>query len=227
MLRRHTNTQYEAELEQVRNALLYMGGELERNIREAMSALNSGDSALARAVVQRDHLINCLEVEVDDLCLGILARRQPVASDLRFLAATFKMVTDLERIGDQAGHIAEQVLKIVDKARHPLPDELREMADTAQGMLTSALDAFVRREASLAEKVIADDAKVDKLNSKLVDMLEDALQEGPQAAMRMIHTLNIARYLERIGDHTVNISEMVIFFVKGQDIRHMWSRQRR
>ncbi len=223
--REHTDSQFENDLHQLRNALLYMGGEIEKSITDGMRALLESNEALARQTIQRDHLINCLEVEIDDLCLKILALRQPAASDLRFITTTLKIVTDLERIGDLASHVAERAAELSQQPRLGPYLALGHMAELAQQMLKDALDAFVQRDADLAEKVIALDSQVDQLNSGNFRELLKLMTDDPKAVARGISLINVSKYVERIGDHATNIAEMVIFMVRGKDVRHLHSRQ--
>lgn len=224
-IRAHTDSQFENELHQLRNALLYMGGEIEKNISEAMVSLSSSDETMARQIIQRDHLVNCLEIEIDDLCLRILALRQPAASDLRFITTALKIVTDLERIGDLSVHIAQRALQLGPGPHPPAYRHISQMARSIQEMVHSALDAFVKREAELAERVLVLDRDVDQLNTQVFNELTQLMTEEPQNIPRTIALLNVSKYLERIGDHATNVAEMVVFMVRGKDIRHMWSRQ--
>jgi phosphate transport system protein len=223
--REHTDSQYETELTQLRNSLLYMGGEIEKNIGDAIRALVEGNESVGLQVIQRDHVINCLEVDIDDLCLRILALRQPAASDLRFITTALKIVTDLERIGDLATNIAERAVEL---SREPplMPyTELASMAGMAQQMVKDALDAFVRREPELAEQVIRRDRTIDELNARVFRELLTLMTGDPRAISRAIGLMGVAKHVERIGDHATNVAEMVVFMVRGKDIRHLWSRQ--
>src|SRR5688572_17242088 len=218
-LREHTDSQFETELHQLRNALLYMGGEIEKNISDAIKALE-GDDELARQVIPRDHLINCLEVEIDDLCLRILALRQPAASDLRFIATALKIVTDLERIGDLAVNIAERSIELNDEPPLKPYIDIPRMASAASAMVSKALDAFVKRDPALAREVLQADQAVDELNVQLFRELLTYMLEEPKNVSRALRITFIAKYLERVADHGTNIAQMVIFMCEGRDVRH-------
>lgn len=223
-LRGHLDSHFEQELTQLRNHILRMGGEIEKNIGDAMDCVKAGEEALARQIIRRDHQVNCLEVEIDDLCLRILALRQPAASDLRFITTALKIVTDLERIGDLATNIAERSIALQDSQRPAIVSQVLEMGRLAQEMLKSSLDAFVHRETALAEQVISRDRRLDELHRETFDAVIGLMQAEPENIPTSVNFLSIARHLERIGDHSTNIAEMVVFMVRGKDIRHLWSR---
>jgi phosphate transport system protein len=165
--------------------------------------------------------VNRLEVDTDGLCLRILAKRQPVASDLRFITIAMKMVTDLERIGDLSVNICERVIEL--NAEPPLKPyvDLPKMAEVAQGMIREALDAFVSRDAERAEQVIERDRTVDAYYAQIFRELLTYMMEDPRNIYRATRVQSVAKYMERIGDHATNLAEMVVFMVKGKDIRHL------
>jgi phosphate transport system protein len=221
MKREHTDREYEAELRRLREQLLLMGAKVEEAIAASIEALVERDSEMARRTIEIDHQVNRLEVETDDLCLRVLAKRQPVASDLRFITIAIKMVTDLERIGDLAVNISERVIELnADPPLKPYVD-LPKMAETAQGMVRDALDAFVNRDADRARRVIERDATVDAYYAQIFRELLTYMMEDPRNIQRATRVQSIAKYLERIGDHATNLAEMVVFMVKGKDIRHV------
>jgi phosphate transport system protein len=224
MLLRHTDREYEAELSRLREQLLLMGAHVEEMIGNAVRALVEKDSDLAHRMIDRDREVDQLEVDIDDLCLRILARRQPVASDLRFLATALKLVTDLERIADLGVNICERVLEL--NREPPLKPyvDLPRMADAARGMVREALDAFVERDAERAERVLARDNEVDAYYAQTFRELLTYMMEDPRNIYRATRVQSIAKYLERIGDHATNLAEMVVFMVHGKDIRHTSSR---
>jgi phosphate transport system protein len=216
----HTDREYELELKNLREHILLMGGRVEDMIGRSMTALLERDDTAARRVLDEDSAIDDLEKETDELCLRLLALRQPVASDLRFITTALKLVTDLERIGDLAVNIAERVLELnQEPALKPYID-LPRMAESARGMVREALDAFVSRDCVRAEKVIADDNAVDAYNAQIFRELLTYMMEDPRTIYRATRLQSIAKYLERVGDHATNIAEQVVFLVKGQDIRH-------
>jgi phosphate transport system protein len=226
MTRQHTDREYEAELRRLREQILLMGARVEEMIASSMKALLDKDSQLAFQVIGTDPQINRLEVESDDLCLRILARRQPVASDLRFITIALKLVTDLERIGDLAVNICERVLELNQEPPLRPYDDLCRMAAAVQGMLREALDAFVAGDAQRAQQVIEQDRAVDAYYAQIFRDLLTHMMEDPRSISRGTRIQSIAKYLERIGDHATNLAEMVVFMVRGKDIRHPGRLQR-
>ncbi len=211
---------FEEELEEIKQSLLSLGSKVERNVGDAITSLIDRDPVLAGDVISRDPLVDLAEIQLDGHCLYVLARRQPVARDLRFIATTLKVVKDLERVGDMASDIAEHVLALLRYAPVRSSSEIPEMARLAQQMLKRALDAFVKHDAQLARAVIADDDKVDAMHLKIWDDLVALMSEDPSSIPAAPHLFAIIKYLERLGDHSSNVSEMVVFMVEGQDIRH-------
>lgn len=220
MERKHTDREYEGELQRLREQLLLMGATVEEMIAQSMRALVERDSALAERMMEQDTQIDRLEVETDEQCLRILAKRQPVASDLRAITIAMKMVTDLERIGDLGVNICERVIEL--NAEPPLKPyvDLPKMAEAVQGMVRNALDAFVNGDAERAQQVIDTDMTIDAYYAQIVRELLTYMMEDPRNIFRATRLQSIAKYLERIGDHATNLAEMVIFMVKGKDIRH-------
>ena len=218
--RNHTVKQYDMELNDIRQSLLEMGGKVELMITNAMKALVDRDSALAEQTIAFDHEINHLEVEIDEKCLYVLARRQPAARDLRFLTLALKIVTDLERIGDQCANIAKRARELnLEPPLKPYID-LPRMAQAASKMVKEALDAFVGADEALAIKVCQDDQFVDDLNVQIQRELLTFMLEHPETISRAIKINYISKCIERIADHATNVAEMVIFMIKGKDIRH-------
>jgi phosphate transport system protein len=220
MEREHIIRQYDFELNEIREKLLEMGGKVEVMIANAMKSLVERDSDLAEETIAFDHHINHMEVLIDEKCLQVLARRQPAARDLRFLTLALKIVTDLERIGDQCRNIAKRALEL--NTEPPLKPyiDLPRMAVAAATMVREALDAFVKGDAELALKVCKDDAFVDGLNDQIQRELLVFMMSDPATISRAIKVNYIAKCLERVADHATNVAEMVIFMVKGKDIRH-------
>jgi phosphate transport system protein len=222
---RHTNLQFEAELNGLREALLKMGALVQVQIARAIEALVNRDSAKARGTIARDLEVNHLDIETDERCIRLLALYQPAASDLRLITTGLKITTDLERIGDNAVNICERVLEF---NQHSLPTayiDIPRMAAVAQSMVQDSLDAFTRGDAALAEQVIARDDEVDSLNDQVYHQLLTLMAEDSQTIPRATPILFVAKYLERIADHATNIAEMAVFLIKGRDIRHMDKRQ--
>lgn len=219
--KRHTDREYEAELEAVRQQILHMAAHVESMIANATRALLQQDLDLARQTIGDDHKVNRLEVETDDLCLRILARRQPVASDLRFVTIALKMVTDIERIGDLAVDICERTLALRTKPPLAAYTVIERMAEISESMIRDAIDAFVNADPARAQDVVERDQQVDELYQSLCAEVVDVMRSDPKKVKRGIHVLSIAKFLERIGDHGTNLAEQVIFMVKGKDIRHV------
>lgn len=218
--REHTSRHYEQQLRELKDRLLVMSDKAEKAIRDAMDALVNRSPSLAREVIERDDEVDRLEVEIDDLCLRTLALEQPVASDLRLLATVLKIVRDLERIGDIGANASKRVLELVNEPElKPLVD-LPIMMKMATQLLRSSVDAFVNGDVELAEKVIRDDGQVDFMHEQIFRELLTYMLEDPSTISRCIKLMFIAKGLERVGDHAANISEMVIFLVRGKDIRH-------
>ena len=223
--REHTDREYEHELRQLREQLLVMGSHVESLIGDSIQALLERDSKLAETTIVADRLVNRMEVELDGLCLQILARRQPVASDLRFITLVLKVVTDLERIADLGVNICERVLELNTEPQLKPYVDIPHMGREAQSMLREVLDAFVAKDAERARKVIDRDQVVDALYAQVFRELLTFMMESAHNVYRATRLQSIAKYLERMADHTTNLAEMVIFMVDGQDVRHLTSRE--
>jgi phosphate transport system protein len=221
MTRAHTDREYDNQLRQVRDKLLLMAGHVEAMIENSVRALIERDVTLARRTIDHDHKVNQFEVDTDELCLVILAKRQPMASDLRFITLALKMVTDLERIGDLAVNICERALDL--STQPPLGDyhDISRTASLVQSMVRDAIDAFVHSDDEKAQQVIDRDSQVDELYHEHFRDLLSRMQTDPDALERGIHLQSVAKWLERMADHSTNIAEQVIFMIKGKDIRHV------
>lgn len=217
----HTNRQYEEDLRTLRVSLLKMGGLVERQISDAVQALVSRDTAEARRTIANDADVNRLDVEIDQLCIRLLALHQPTAGDLRMITTGLKITTDLERIGDNAVNIAERSIELNEEPQLKPYIDIPRMAVIAQSMVKDSLDAFMRNDTELAEEVIARDDKVDELNYQIYRELLSYMSEDPHTIPRATRILFVSKYLERIADHATNIAENVVFVVKGKTIRHM------
>jgi len=216
----HTSKDFEQELRTLRERLATMGERAARQISLAMKALADKDDELAREVIKNDAHIDRDEIEVDELALQILATRQPVASDLRFITMALKLVVDLERIGDHAGGIAKRALELNRlPALEPRVD-LAKLATLVQNNLQAALDSFVRKDADRATAVITADAEIDKLNASLFAELIAHVAIDPATVTRVLPLTSVCRYLERIGDHVKNLAEDVVYMVRAKDVRH-------
>lgn len=211
---------FQDELELLKGRLLEMGGLAEDRVRHAMRALVGRETALVDDVIAGDAAINTLHIEIDDRCFKLLALHQPMAVDLRAIVAAVKINTDLERVGDLAVNIAEAVRRYL---RHPPVKQLIDiprMADIAQSMLRDSLDAFVRRDTSLAQAVLAADDALDALKTQVFRELLTYMLQDPHTIEPALDLILISRHLERIGDHATNIAEDVIFMVSARDVRH-------
>ena len=208
------------ELDDLRKSLLTMGGKVEMMIGDSIKALIERDSTLASRIILMDHEINGMEVAIDEKCLKLLALRNPAASDLRFITLALKIVTDLERIGDQCSSISRRVIELNQEPPLKPYIDIPRMAREAEMMVREALNAFVNSDAELAVRVCDDDGVVDGLNIQIQRELLTFMIEDRKTITRAIKLNYISKYLERIADHATNIAEMVIFMVKGKDIRH-------
>jgi phosphate transport system protein len=217
----HTDKRFEEDLKKLREDILYMGGLVEDQIQKAVKSLVDRDSPLAEMIIERDHEVNRLDVEIDELCIRLLALRQPAARDLRFITTALKITTDLERIGDMAVNICERALELSREPQLKPYIDIPRMAQISQRMIRESLDAFVREDTDLALKVCKDDQEVDDLNSQIFRETVSFMIEDPHTINRAMKIGFISKYLERIADHATNIAEMVIFMVKGKSIRHI------
>lgn len=219
--RAHIDRHYDEELQELRHLVLEMGGFVEKQVADAMRALVDRDEEFARLIIERDKTVNRMDVQIDEICLRLLALHQPAARDLRLITTALKITTDLERSGDMAENIAERAIEL---SREPLLKpliDLPRMAAIAQGMLREALDAFVREDPDMALHVCHQDDSVDALADQLLRELLTFMMESPQTISRALRLIFVSKYLERLADHATNIAEMVIFMVKGKSIRHM------
>jgi phosphate transport system protein len=216
----HTNKDFEQELRTLRERLATMGGRCEQQIQLAMRALVDRDDELARKVIEGDELIDRDESEIDELALQILATRQPVASDLRFITMSLKFVTDLERIGDNAAGIAKRALELNHVPALETNPDLNGLAQLVLKNLRAALDAFGAKDADRASAIIAADREIDKRNAKLFAELLAHVATDPATVTRVLPLTSVCRYLERIGDHVKNLAEEVVYMVRAQDVRH-------
>ena len=218
----HTSKQYDVELESVRSKVLEMGGLVEQQIVNALEALTSADINLAKDVMARDARVNALEVQVDEDCSYIIARRQPAARDLRMIMVIVKTITDLERIGDEATKIARTAQRIYEQDRMYKPrfNEIKSMVALVREMLRTSLDAFARLDISQTVEDAKQDEQVDDQFRAAMRQLITFMLEDPRTISMSLEVLFVAKAIERIGDHAKNISEYVVYMVKGKDIRH-------
>jgi phosphate transport system protein len=211
---------FEQEFAALKDQLLAMGGRAENIVRKAMEALKTRNVALANEVFADDRQIDALEIAIDERCVNLLALRQPLASDLRFITAALKITNDLERVGDHAVNIAGSAIRLAEQAQlKPLVD-LPRMADMASGMLHDALDAFVRRDADTARRLVRRDDAVDDLNTQVFRELLSFMIEDPRTITRALELILVARNLERVADLATNVAEEVVFIAEARVIKH-------
>ena len=218
----HISKQFDQELEAVRARVLQMGGLVEEQIINAMESLASGNVELAVTVMANDHRVNALEVALDEECSMIIARRQPTARDLRMLLTVIKTITDLERIGDEASKVARMAKLIYEADRLVAPrfTEIKHMTSIVLDMLRKALDGFARLEVSNATQIARLDESVDEEYRMVLRHLVTYMMEDPRSISMFIEIIFAAKAIERMGDHAKNMSEYVVYMVKGKDVRH-------
>jgi len=218
----HISQQFNQELDDIKSRMLEMGGMVQEQVNVAVSSILSLDSGLAENVIAADKKINYMEVEIDDDCSKILARRQPAASDLRMILAISKSLSDLERIGDEASKIAKQAIQLSESGVNPKESiEIRRIGNHVCGMLGDALNAFARLDADAALTVAKEDKIVDQEYGSALRSLVTYMMEDPRCISNSLNIMWSLRSLERVGDHARNIAEYVIYLVKGQDVRHV------
>ncbi|HEX3595231.1 MAG TPA: phosphate signaling complex protein PhoU [Polyangiaceae bacterium] len=217
---RHTDREYEQELHHLRDAVLLMGARVEEMTKSALQAFARHDSELAKATIAMDSEIDRLEMDIDELCVRVLARRQPVASDLRFITTTLKIVTDLERMGDLAAGVCERVLDLDAESLKPVRASLVQMGQVVSDMQHEALDAFIQGDAARAERVMQRDAVVDATYARIFPELLGHMMQDPTTVSTAQKLQSVAKNLERLADHATNLGEMVVFMVRGEDKRH-------
>ena len=221
----HIDKTYEAELEDLREKLLAMGGKVETAIASSVRSITERDSQLAEKVSANDREVNRLEVEIDNACRRVLALRQPAASDLRFITTALKIVTDLERMGDLAVNIAQRAIDLNRAPQIGPLHDLVTLADLSEAQLKKALDAFVERDVVKAEEVMKGDDLLDALYLKIFNGLLGLMMEDARTIRRATSIMFAAKHLERFGDHAINVAEMVVYMVRGTDVRHPMSRE--
>lgn len=218
---KHISQQYNDELEDILSRVMIMGGLVEQQLSDAIIALVEGDTARGEKVVGSDYQVNAHEVELDEACTHVLARRQPAASDLRLVLAVIKTITDLERIGDEAERIGRMALHLLDRDRQNSPmSEIETLGEQIKHLLHGALDAFARMDAAQAAQVAQEDIEADAQYDSIIRHLMRNMEEHPKTVPQVLDVIWAVRSLERIGDRSRNICEYVVYFVKGKDVRH-------
>ncbi|MFV8817416.1 phosphate signaling complex protein PhoU [Haliea sp. E17] len=222
--KQHISEKFNTELEEIKNHLLEMGGQVEQQLNSAVEALITRDSGIAEEIIHRDHEVNQMEMRIDDESATILARRQPAASDLRLVITVIKINTDIERIGDEAVKVARQALRLAEESASPSSYvEIRAIGNHVAAMLRRALDAFARLDLDQAVSVVKEDNDVDKEYGSAMRSLVTFMMEDPRQIGSILNEMWALRSLERIGDHAANIAEHVIYLVRGRDVRHQKS----
>jgi phosphate transport system protein len=217
----HIMKQFDEELEEIRTRLMEMGGKVEQQLQNAVKAVTDADSKLAEEVISEDQSIDSMEVDIDEACILIIARRQPAASDLRLVMMVTKAVNDLERIGDEAKKIANHAIILAEQSGSAEGyTEVRHMGASVTRMLANALDAFARFDVDAAMRTLEEDKQIDLEYKTALRELVTYMMKDPRSISRVINVLWVIRSLERIGDHAKNLCEQIVFVVKGKDIRH-------
>lgn len=216
----HTDKKYQASLQDLRRRLLRMAGMVEQMIRDSNESLINRDLDLARRTIESDNQVNRFEIEADELCLVILAKWQPMATDLRFITLALKMVTDLERIGDLAVNVCERVIELGEEAPLKPYEDIPRMAEIVQQMIRDAVDAFIDGDSDKAQQVIDRDDEVDRLYWQVFKDVLDLMRSNEANVEKGMRVQSVAKVLERMADHTTNLAEQVIFLVDGEDVRH-------
>ena len=217
----HIMTQFDDELEEIRTRLMEMGGKVEQQLQNAIRAVSEADSKLAEEVIAEEQRVDDMEVDIDEACILIIARRQPAASDLRLVMMVTKAVNDLERIGDEAKKIANHAVILAEQGGASEGyTEVRHLGQSVSSMLANALDAFARFDVDAAMRTLEEDRQIDLDYKTALRELVTYMMEDPRSITRAINILWVVRSLERIGDHAKNLCEQIVFVVKGKDIRH-------
>jgi phosphate transport system protein len=216
----HISTVYDEKLDELRQSVLDMGGKVRVMIANSVKSLVDRDSFLAERTIEQDQEINAAEMSIDERCMELLATRQPVAQDLRFITLSLKIVNNLERIGDKCANIAKRARELNEEPQLKPYIDIPRMGHWAEVMVKEALDAFVHGDTDLASKVCRDASFMNELNVKVLRELLTYMMENPSTVPRAMKLNYISKALDRISDHATNIAEMVIFMVRGKDIRH-------
>ncbi len=220
MTTRHTTTQFDQDLDRLKELLLLMGGTIESMLQDAAEALAMRSLVHARRIIERDEDVDALEKLVDQRAIEILALRQPTAGDLRFVCAAFKICTDLERMGDIVVNICERVIELDGVAELKNPAQLSRLFRLTKEIISRSLDCFVNQSTLIASEVLLSDQEIDTLTREIYSELMLVMKSESDKVERGMRTFFIAKHLERMADHACNIAEQVVFMVKGLDIRH-------
>ncbi len=217
--RTHTSKEFDNELQELRRLILELGAKVEMMMAKSIESLTRRDSQVAQAIIAEDAEVNELEVDVNALCIQMVALRQPTAVDLRFITTGLKIASDLERVGDLAANVCERALELNEEPPLKPYIELPRMASASSQMLRESLDSFIKEDVALARKVISSDDEVDNMNEELFRELLTYMLDNPRNISRATRLTFISKYLERIADHATNIAEAVLFMVEGHNPR--------
>jgi len=218
-------SRFQQGLDELRDKLLRMGGLAEQAIDRATEAYRTRDAKFCQMVFTGETAINQAERDIDELALDLLAMQQPMAIDLRFIMAVIKINADLERVGDQAVNVVQRVMELVKLQEAELSADIPRVGTVASNMVRTALESFIYARADVAEQVLKTDSQLDQLNAEVYHAMLKTMHENPSLTSQALNTLLISRNLERVGDHATNISEDVIFWVRGADVRHLFGSQ--
>ncbi|MDX5364347.1 MAG: phosphate signaling complex protein PhoU [Pseudazoarcus pumilus] len=220
-MNKHTFAQFDRDLDELRQRVVLMGQEVCQQVRDAIRGLGESDKVLIEQVILRDKRINRAEVDLDERCVQIIVKHAPAAADLRMLTTTMQMITDLERVGDEAKKIAKAARQIVGADPDSVPQvNLLTVSEHAVAMLERALDAYVRSDVSLAPELAREDKDVDAVIKGIMGDLATLMMKTPAHVIRALDLLTIAKAIERVGDHATNVAEYVVFMARGRDVRH-------
>lgn len=220
-MNKHTFAQFDRDLDELRQRVVLMGQEVCQQVRDAIRGLGESDKTLIEQVILRDKRINREEVDLDERCVQIIVKHAPAAADLRMLTTTMQMITDLERVGDEAKKIAKAARQIVGADPDSVPQvNLLTVSEHAVGMLERALDAYVRGDVSLAPELAREDKDVDAVTKGIMGDLATLMMKSPTHVVRALDLLTITKAIERVGDHATNVAEYVVFMARGRDVRH-------
>lgn len=220
----HTDKRYEADLARLRHNLVFMGAQVDQMVSDALRAFDTRDAELASKTIETDREVNRIEIDTDEMCVRLIATKQPTASDLRLITIALKIVTDLERIGDIAVNISERAREIAELPPGGVSVDLKRLGALAQGLFRDALEAFVNQDVNRAEEVLERDRVLDARYAETIETLLTTMRDQTDSVPYATRAFAVAKHLERLGDHATNVAEMVVFMVKGKDIRHRASR---
>jgi phosphate transport system protein len=223
----HTFSKFDKELENLRAQVMEMGGIVEEQIKDAITSLKDADSKLINKIIERDEDVNDLQTSIDENCELVLVKRTPVAADLRFVLTVQKITTDLERIGDEAAKIARAAKRIFENDRMSKPSltNIKSMQKLVSEMLHTALDSFTRMDPDAILSIIKDDQSVDEIYQSCMRSQLTLMMEDPRNISTALEIVYVAKAVERIGDHAENISEHIVYWVKGSDVRHLSTKE--